>query len=442
MPPKSTAQRPPSIPVISTLNLASALADSPDLDPSLLALTATASSTAPAPASDTPIDPTLFTIQQVVNDVRRGHVDPDELDEQDREQLSALPVQEHDDHQEQLHGHVEPIHDHSQDVQVQVPVDAEHSHIQLDDDGIDPALREIVNSLTNAQQVGLLSTLPVSHQSHSGFSENPDERERLDRERLQQTLQTTLEDFAQQSGFGSYSAIFNTNFPETGSGRFGIPQLPEVPAEGAPVKRGRGRPKGSKNKPKPNAVAPPPPPAKRPRGRPPKIRSNEEVEEMERRKQEKELGINRKRGRPRKYPEIGLVRELRLKKNRGYFAEKIAQLEERDASGSDGGGMSASERNENGTETNVAAAAAALAAASEVSLGHQVAAAVARGTDDSAEHYSWDYQDGQTLLDVVGMGSSMDVDNRHGMDGVELPDASGVDDGMGVFSLANVTGQQ
>jgi hypothetical protein len=34
-----------------------------------------------------------------------------------------------------------------------VQQDADPNHIPLDDDGIDPALREIVNSLTNAQQV-------------------------------------------------------------------------------------------------------------------------------------------------------------------------------------------------------------------------------------------------------------------------------------------------
>lgn len=159
---------------------------------------------------------------------------------------------------------------------------------------------------------------------------------------------------------------------------------------------------------------------------------------MERRKQEKELGINRKRGRPRKYPEIGLVRELRLKKNRGYFAEKMAQLQERE-SVERGVSTDAEKRDEatESTRSEVAAAAAALAA-SEVSLGQQVAAAVAR--DDEAEHYAWPYQDGQSLLDVVGMGG-MEMNQRSGMD-VELPAGSmGDDDMRGVFSLAGV-GQQ
>jgi hypothetical protein len=64
-------------------------------------------------------------------------------------------------------------------------------------------------------------------------------------------------------------------------------------------------------------------------GRPPKVRSAEELAEFERRKEERALGIKRKSGRPRKYPELGLVREMRLKKNRAGVQEKIRMLEER-----------------------------------------------------------------------------------------------------------------
>ena len=66
---------------------------------------------------DIPIDPALFELEGLVNDVRRGKVKLDEEHELDG--------------------------------------------VGLDDDDIDPALREIVNSLTNAQQVGLARRFPV-----------------------------------------------------------------------------------------------------------------------------------------------------------------------------------------------------------------------------------------------------------------------------------------
>jgi len=62
---------------------------------------------------DIPIDPALFELEGLVNDVRRGKV---KLDGEDHE------------------------------------MDA----VGMEDDDIDPALREIVNSLTNAQQVSVV----------------------------------------------------------------------------------------------------------------------------------------------------------------------------------------------------------------------------------------------------------------------------------------------
>lgn len=110
----------------ATVNFA-ALAASAELDPSLLALSGASSST--------PIDPQLFTIEQVVHDVQRGRVDDLERD-LTVDGVGQEVVEEHPHHM--LDGD-----EHQQDDQ----------HIPLDDDGIDPALREIVNSLTNAQQV-------------------------------------------------------------------------------------------------------------------------------------------------------------------------------------------------------------------------------------------------------------------------------------------------
>ena len=94
--------------------------------------------------------------------------------------------------------------------------------------------------------------------------------------------------------------------------------------------RKRGRPKGSKNKPKLMQAPRPPkpsPPPKRPKGRPPKARSEEERTDYERRKEEKALGIKRKKGRPRKFSGY-LVREMRLKKNRSEFNELLKRQDE------------------------------------------------------------------------------------------------------------------
>lgn len=92
--------------------------------------------------------------------------------------------------------------------------------------------------------------------------------------------------------------------------------------------RRRGRPKGSKNKPKPGYIQPLPPPPKEPkkRGRPPKRRTEEELAEIEREKVEKEQGLRKQRGRPRKFPGY-LVREMRLKRNRPEYQELLRGYE-------------------------------------------------------------------------------------------------------------------
>lgn len=115
----------------SGLNLAAI-----NLDPSLLALATGTSST--------PLDPALFTIEQVVNDVREGRIGPDDLRDETKpadhtEEGVSEPVIEEEPHP---HTHAQPE-----------PEPEPETELQLDDDGIDPALREIVNSLTNAQQV-------------------------------------------------------------------------------------------------------------------------------------------------------------------------------------------------------------------------------------------------------------------------------------------------
>jgi hypothetical protein len=179
----------------------------------------------------------------------------------------------------------------------------------------------------------------------------------------------------------SYNAIFNTNFPQSPSNLV----LPLDETE-VPVKRGRGRPKGSKNKPKPGAPPPAPPPPKR------------------------------------KYPGIGLVREMRLKKNRAMFAEKIRQQEEE-------------QKREAGEEYEYKEDE--YEAPIDVALGQQVAAAVARQPVQDGGEY-WSYQDGQSLLDVVG--SSLGVEGSSGVGGIGADIMSGdqSDEMRGVFTLPDV----
>lgn len=100
------------------------------LDPSLLELVTSAAGS--HSASDVVIDPALFGLEAVVNDVRSGKV-----------RVDGQP------------GDARPVTQADGDAAVPAPEEGGHeSHeIHLDDDGIDPALREIVNSLTNAQQV-------------------------------------------------------------------------------------------------------------------------------------------------------------------------------------------------------------------------------------------------------------------------------------------------
>lgn len=112
----------------ATASLA-ALAAAGELDPSLLALSGASTSA--------PIDPQLFTIEQVVHDVQRGRVEDLEHD------LAAEAVA----HEVVEEGHPDGLLGDEE---------GQDGHIAIDDDGIDPALREIVNSLTNAQQVSAL----------------------------------------------------------------------------------------------------------------------------------------------------------------------------------------------------------------------------------------------------------------------------------------------
>lgn len=99
---------------------------------------------------DLPIDPALFAIEQVVNDVRKGKIKP-EL--QDATQQSRVTGQGHG------HGH-ETISPSTTLAAIAAATAPSHhlggtetGGIDMLDEEFDPALREIVNSLTNAQQV-------------------------------------------------------------------------------------------------------------------------------------------------------------------------------------------------------------------------------------------------------------------------------------------------
>lgn len=121
-----------------------------EVDPQLLALAAAAS----GHSSASQIDPALFAIEQVVNDVNRGRIGITDLGLS----IGAPSTrEERNDEPEAVHGIPAPpaleISDDASHGHVDMPPEADSIHIQLDDDGIDPALREIVNSLTNAQQV-------------------------------------------------------------------------------------------------------------------------------------------------------------------------------------------------------------------------------------------------------------------------------------------------
>jgi hypothetical protein len=87
---------------------------------------------------DIPIDPALYAIEQIVNDARKHKARQDGEDETRR---AVAQVPDHDGHDDSRGGG---------DGQVG---EGEGSGIGLLDEEFDPALREIVNSLTNAQQV-------------------------------------------------------------------------------------------------------------------------------------------------------------------------------------------------------------------------------------------------------------------------------------------------
>lgn len=84
---------------------------------------------------DVPIDPALFAMEQVVNDVRKGKIKLEERVDEEARRPGQGQVDEPGPSAPQVtHG------------------DA-GGGMDLMDEEFDPALREIVNSLTNAQQV-------------------------------------------------------------------------------------------------------------------------------------------------------------------------------------------------------------------------------------------------------------------------------------------------
>jgi len=104
----------------------------PQFDPALLSIGNTAASSSKA----IPIDPALFEIESVVNDVRKGKIS-----------LTREVIQPRTN----AVGSTYALPDEANRLSGGEPISA---HVLGLDDEIDPALREIVNSLTNAQQVG------------------------------------------------------------------------------------------------------------------------------------------------------------------------------------------------------------------------------------------------------------------------------------------------
>jgi hypothetical protein len=153
--------------------------------------------------------------------------------------------------------------------------------VEMEDEGIDPALREIVDHLAR-EQVGSLCLCDES-KAESVQQEHAFQPLHLrqplpmlpqqdrDRDALQQSLQTTLDDLAQVSF--DYTPYFPEPEPEPGSSHQGQDSSTN------PLKRPRGRPKGSKNKPRPIPIPDDPPPEpietdrveKKRRGRPHKV---------------------------------------------------------------------------------------------------------------------------------------------------------------------------
>jgi hypothetical protein len=93
---------------------------------------------------DLPIDPALFAIEQVVNDVRKGKIKPDVQDANQKE--AATGAQHREASSSSMIGNSDPVPQH---------LGAVDTGLDILDEEFDPALREIVNSLTNAQQVCL-----------------------------------------------------------------------------------------------------------------------------------------------------------------------------------------------------------------------------------------------------------------------------------------------
>ncbi|WWC94296.1 hypothetical protein V866_001138 [Kwoniella sp. B9012] len=277
-----------------------------------------------------PIDPSLLEIAQVVEDVNKGKI---KLDEPTPSTQPQQPLA-----QAQSQTHTVPEANTANGT----PAEGEGIHLDVE---IDPTLREIVNSLTNAQQSSHINGQSLSHaQAAAAIGAHLTDAE--ERERLQQSLQTTLEDLTQ----ASFNSLFPPNFPQSPSNNFlnlapdssilndpsqqagpstheptPVPSNGQHEEYGSKRGRGRGRPKGSKNKhkavPIPKVPKGPKPPSK-PKGRPPKERNPEEQAEYELRRHERAMGIKRRKGRPRKFPGY-LVREMRLKKNRKEFNELL-----------------------------------------------------------------------------------------------------------------------
>ncbi|WWC70102.1 uncharacterized protein I206_104049 [Kwoniella pini CBS 10737] len=416
----------------------------------------------------TPIDPILFEIAQVVEDVNKGKIKLD---------LQPSPPQPHPT---TINNNVEQIQQnsvqlqssghqqgHAQDGNVDVNLDVE----------IDPTLREIVNSLTNAQQSSQVNGQGLSQaQASAAIGAHLTDAE--ERERLQRSLQTTLEDLTQ----ASFNSLFPATEPNSSNGNFmnagtessliSEPSSSQHPGtylnstagphpNGVQVsstleeyasKRGRGRPKGSKNKHKavPLPKPPKPPgPAPKPKGRPPKERNPEEQADYELRRHERSLGIKRQKGRPRKFPGY-LVREMRLKKNRKEFNE-LLRTYERNTSATEDDDEDDDDEDDNNihhqqldiSQNHYGDQNEDMAKVQEQmrlimnadvenmtnGLHHALQVNNTGNGVDQAQHQhqhhheendfsQWNIQDGQSLLDVVGMGTGHGGVGDHTMEGV------------------------
>lgn len=111
---------------------------------------------------DVPIDPALFAIEQVVNDVRKGKIKPEVQDT--TTQRSSGQGQGQGGQGANDGGTTS-----SSNVAGVIPADppqnlgaVDTGGMDLLDEEFDPALREIVNSLTNAQQVSPLTVKPIT----------------------------------------------------------------------------------------------------------------------------------------------------------------------------------------------------------------------------------------------------------------------------------------